>query len=76
MPFAVFCDAKDRVLQGERRPFTRRRPPFRGAATAFKDDFCAFFDANGVNVASHMQHSLHLNSQKPYKDKLFHGKPL
>lgn len=69
MQKTVFCKVKDGLLQ-------RRRPPFRGAATAFKDEFCAFFDANRVNIASHMQYSLHLNGQKPYKDELFHGKPL
>lgn len=69
MQKTVFCMVKDGLLQ-------RRRPPLRSAATAFKDDFCAFFDANRVDVASQMQYSLHLNSQKPYKDELFHGKPL
>ena len=69
MQKAAFCMVKDGLLQ-------RRRPPFRGAAAAFKDEFCAFSDANGVNIASHMQYSLHLNGQKPYRDELFHGKPL
>lgn len=43
----VFCKVKDGLLQ-------RRRPPLRSAATAFKNEFCAFFDANRVDVASHM----------------------
>lgn len=69
MQKAAFCKAEDGLLQ-------RRRQPFRGAATAFKDEFCAFFDANRINAALHTWHSLHLNDQKPYGDRLFHGKPL
>jgi len=37
MPFAVFCIAKDRVLQGERRPFTTPKAAFEERGDGFQE---------------------------------------